>query len=53
MDNVLESKILKCLELVTRLFELQEMLIKITFLVLAFEYGNSGKRREKKRQKIG
>ena len=37
----------KCLELVTSLFELQDMLTKIPFLVLPFESGNCGKRREK------
>ena len=42
----------KCLELIIILFELQDMLTKIPFLVLAFESGNCGKRRKKKRQKI-
>ena len=37
----------KHLELVTSLFELQDMLTKIPFLVLLFESGNCGKRREK------
>ena len=37
----------KCLELATSLFELQDMLTKIPFLVLPFEYGNCGKRRKK------
>ena len=34
-------------ELVTSVFELQEMLTKIPFLVLPFESGNCRKRREK------
>ena len=37
----------KCLELVTSLFELQDMLIKIPFLVLPFESGNCGQRMDK------
>ena len=36
-----------CLELATSLFELQDMLTKIPILVLPFEFGNCGKRREK------
>ena len=42
----------KCLEPIIILFELQDILTKIPFLVLAFESGNCGKRRNKKRQKI-
>ena len=41
----------KFLELVTSLFDLQDMLTKIHFLVLPFESRNRGKRKEK-RQKI-
>ena len=41
----------KCLDLVTSLSELQDMLKKICFLILPFESGNCEKRREK-RQKI-
>ena len=41
----------KFLELVTSLFDLQDMLTKIQFLVLPFESSNRGKRKEK-RQKI-
>ena len=37
----------KFLELVTSLFELQDMLTKISYLVLPFESGNCGKRRKK------
>ena len=37
----------ECLELVTSLFELQDMLTKIPFLVVPFESGNCGKRRKK------
>ena len=37
----------KCLKLVTSLFELQDMLIKIPFLVLPFEFRNCEQRREK------
>ena len=37
----------KRLELVTSLFELQDMLTKIPFLVLPFESENCGQRREK------
>ena len=37
----------KCQELVISLSELQEMLTKILFLVLPFESGNCGNRREK------
>ena len=36
-----------CLELVASLFELQDMLTKIPFLVLPFESGNCRKRSEK------
>ena len=41
----------KCLDVVTSLSEFQDMLKKIRFLILPFESGNWGKRREK-RQKI-
>ena len=37
----------KYLELVSSLFELQDILIKIPFLVLLFESGDCGKRRKK------
>ena len=37
----------KCLELVTSLFELQDMLKNISFLVLPFESGNCVKRSRK------
>ena len=37
----------KCLGLVSSLFELQDMLTKISFLVLTFKSGNCGEKREK------
>ena len=37
----------KCVELVASLFKLQDMLTKISFLVLAFESWNCGKKVEK------
>ena len=37
----------KCLELVTSLFELKDVLTKIPFLVLPFESGHCVKRSEK------
>ena len=37
MDKILKKK---CMKLVTSLFELQDMLTKIHFLVLPFESGN-------------
>ena len=45
MDEILKKK--KCPELVTSLFELQDMLLKTPVLVLPFESGNCGKRMKK------
>ena len=42
----------KCLELVTSLFELQDMLTQVSFLVLPFQSGNCGKRKKKNGQRL-